>query len=149
MRPSAPCHGALVPPIPNGSVGGFRLELSRTSGGASQGRLVTPTGGTARGKIRHSILSLLFARSDRCMCEPTQLPAHQPSRIAYQSMNPMTAPVATNDTRLVAKYGYTMSSSPAAICGHRSCFLPYTNRTYPTPPGMSETNSHVGSRDTD
>jgi hypothetical protein len=27
--------------------------------------------------------------------------------------------------------------------------LPYTNRTNPTPPGMSETNSHVGSRDTD
>ena len=47
----------------------------------------------------------------------------------------MTAPVATNDTRLVAKYGYTMSSSPAAICGHRSCFLPYTNRTNPMPLG--------------
>src|SRR5262249_9617753 len=77
------------------------------------------------------------------------LPAHQPSRIAYQSMNPMTAPVATNDSRLVAKYGYSISSSPAAICGHRSCFLPYTNRTNPTPLGMSETNNHVGSRDTD
>src|SRR5215510_3883203 len=74
-------------------------------------------------------------------------PAHQPSRIAYQSMNPMTAPVTTNDTRLVAKYGYTMNASPAATCGHRSCFLPYTNSTNPTPPGMSETKSHVGSRD--
>src|SRR5262245_11705139 len=72
---------------------------------------------------------------------------HQPSRIAYHSMNPMTAPVATNDTRLVAKYGYTMSSSPAAICGHRSCFLPYMNRANPTQLGMSETNSHAGSRD--
>src|SRR5262249_30762532 len=49
-RQSAPCHGALIPTIPSGSVGGFRLELSRRSGGASQGRLVTPTGGTARGK---------------------------------------------------------------------------------------------------
>jgi hypothetical protein len=68
--------------------------------------------------------------------------------IAYQSMNPMTAPVAATDTRLVAQYGYTRSASPATICGHRPCFLPYTNRTNPTPPGMSETNSHVGSRDT-
>src|SRR5262249_8935250 len=59
-RQSAPCYGELVPMIPNGSAGGFRLELGRTSGGASQGRLVTPTGGTARGKIRNSILSLLF-----------------------------------------------------------------------------------------
>src|SRR6516165_8570181 len=62
-------------------------------------------------------------------------------------MNPMTAPVATNDTRLVAKYGYPMNSSPAANSGHRSCFLPYTNSTNPMPLGMSDMNSHVGSRD--
>src|SRR5262249_2842535 len=67
--------------------------------------------------------------------------------IAYQRINPITAPVATSDTRLVAKYGYTMNSSPAANSGHRSCFLPYTNSTNPMPFGMSDTNSHVGSRD--
>ena len=38
-----------------------------------------------------------------------------------------------------------MSSSPATICGHRSCFFPYTNRTNPTPLGMNDTNSHVES----
>src|SRR5262249_23221380 len=145
-RQSAPCRGAL-PTIPNRCVCGFRLELSRTSGGASQKRLVTPTGGTARGKIQESIVPLLFT-GPMDLCADYRA-AHQPSRIAFQSMNPMTAPVATNDTRLVAKYGYTMSSSPATICGHRPCFLPYTNRTNPTPPGMSEANSHVGSKDTD
>src|SRR5262249_51466013 len=70
-RQSAPCHGALVPTIPNGSVGGFRLELSRTSGGASQERLVTPTGGTARGKIQTPIVSLRSIRSMNACADPT------------------------------------------------------------------------------
>ena len=39
----------------------------------------------------------------------------------------MTAPTQTSQVTLVAKYGYTMNSSPAASCGHRSCFLAYTN----------------------
>ena len=73
--------------------------------------------------------------------------AYQPSRIAYQRMNPMTRPVATRETRLVAKYGYTMNTSPAASCGQRSCLFPYTNSTNPMPPRMSDKNSRVGSRD--
>src|SRR5436190_9822356 len=73
-------------------------------------------------------------------------PPYQPSRIAYQRTNPMTAPTAHIDTRLVVKYGYTMNSSPAINCGHRCCFLPYTNSTKPIPPGNSETNNHAGSR---
>jgi hypothetical protein len=43
------------------------------------------------------------------------------------------------------KYGYTINSSPAARCGHRPCFFPYTKSTNPIPLGMSDTNSHVGS----
>lgn len=58
----------------------------------------------------------------------------------------MAAPVAVSDTRPGVKYGYTINSSPAARCGHRCCFFPYTNSTNPTPPGISETNSHVGSK---
>lgn len=30
--------------------------------------------------------------------------------------------------------------------GHRSCFLPYVKSTNPTPPGIRDRKSHVGSR---
>ncbi len=59
----------------------------------------------------------------------------------------MTTPMASSDATLVAKYGYAMKVSPAANCGQRCCFFPYTNRTNPTPPMMSDKNSHAGSRD--
>ena len=59
----------------------------------------------------------------------------------------MTTPMAISDTRLVAKYGYAMNISPAANCGQRCCFLPYTNSTNPIPAVMSDKNSHAGSRD--
>src|SRR5262249_20001152 len=61
----------------------------------------------------HELTPLSQTRPDQWICELT-IEAHQPSRIAYQRMSPMTVPVATNDGRLVAKYGYTISSSPAA-----------------------------------
>ena len=55
----------------------------------------------------------------------------------------MVAPMATSDTMPVVKYGYTMNSNPAAKCGHRCCFFPYTNSTNPMPPGINERNSQV------
>ena len=60
-------------------------------------------------------------------------------------MNPMALPAATSDITVVAKYGYTMNKTPAARCGHRCCFLPYVNSTNPSPLGMRDNISHVGS----
>ena len=57
----------------------------------------------------------------------------------------MALPVARSDITVVAKYGYTMNSRPAAKCGHRCCFLPYVNSTNPMPLGMSDNISHVRS----
>ena len=74
--------------------------------------------------------------------------AHHPARTASHSATPSATPTSVSAATLVAKYGYTMNARPAARCGHRSCFLPYTNSTNPTPPGMSERKSQVGSKDT-
>ena len=60
----------------------------------------------------------------------------------------MTKAIATSETRSVVKYGYAINVSPATNCGQRCCFRPYTNSTNPIPAGMSDRNSHVGSRNT-
>src|SRR3954466_8276782 len=57
------------------------------------------------------------------------------------------APTTRLAIRLGTKYGYTISATPAATCGYRSCFLPYVNSTKPRPLVMSERNSSPGSRD--
>ena len=59
----------------------------------------------------------------------------------------MAAPVAISEARPGVKYGYAINRSPATKCGYRLCFFPYTNSTNPIRPGMSDTNSHVGSND--
>ena len=78
--------------IPNGVVGGFRLELSRRSGGASQRRLVTPTSGTARGKIRYGILySVAWAPGVGAVIERAAHPADDDAKHLSGDPHPAAA----------------------------------------------------------
>ncbi len=72
-------------------------------------------------------------------------PDHQPSRMAYHSPSQMALLATSSVVTLVAKYGHTMSASPARACAHRSCFLPYISNTRPMPLGIRERKSQAGS----
>src|SRR5713226_9553427 len=50
-----------------------------------------------------TILSRRAGRGNVAPTSPSLQPGYRPSRTAYQRMNPMAAPVATCDTRLVVK----------------------------------------------
>ena len=69
-----------------------------------------------------------------------------PFATAYQSADPISTPTPMSMLIVVVTYGYTDNAAPATMCGQRPCFLPYTNSTKPIPLGMSDRNSHVGSR---
>src|SRR5262249_28747902 len=77
----------------------------------------------------------------------TRAPPQYPCLTAIHTAATIAAPIARFSTSVVTKYGYTISARPPASCGHRSCFLPYTNRTNPIPLVTSERNSSPGSSD--